>query len=196
MEKEISEMTLEELWELFPIVLCEYNPEYEKWYLTEKESILNNIGQKYIKRINHIGSTAVIGLLSKPTIDILLEMDHACNTEWLKNTISGMGWTLMSSGNSREMNMVFNKGYTPKGFDEKVYHLHIRYYKDWNELYFRDYLREHNEVAAEYAGLKQRLSEQYKHNRDGYTDAKTEFVNQYTSNARKCYGDRYLPIEN
>lgn len=40
MPKELSEMSLEELWELFPIILKEYNPEYPKWYEIEKDKIL------------------------------------------------------------------------------------------------------------------------------------------------------------
>ncbi|MCQ1531798.1 GrpB family protein [Lutispora saccharofermentans] len=193
MKKTLSEMTLEELWELFPIILKEHNPEYEKWYLIEKEDIIRHIGQKNIKRINHIGSTSVEGLIAKPTIDILLELDNDCNLEWLKSTLTGMGWLLMSSENESDMRMAFNKGYTPDGFDEKVYHLHVRYHGDWNELYFKDYLREHSEVAEEYGLLKKLLWKKFEHNRDGYTDAKTEFIMKYTNIARACYGDRYSP---
>lgn len=36
MEKELSEMTLEELWSLFPIILKEHNTDYKKWYEIEK----------------------------------------------------------------------------------------------------------------------------------------------------------------
>lgn len=39
MKKQLSEMTLEELWQLFPIILREYNPEYKEWYLQEEENI-------------------------------------------------------------------------------------------------------------------------------------------------------------
>lgn len=36
MNKELSDMTLEELWELFPIFLTEYNHCWNKWYAEEK----------------------------------------------------------------------------------------------------------------------------------------------------------------
>lgn len=39
-------------------------------------------------RISHIGSTAVKGLLAKPTIDILLEIEEHCD---LKELIPGGG---------------------------------------------------------------------------------------------------------
>ena len=44
----------------------------------------------------------------------------------------------------------FNKGYTEDGFAEKVFHLHLRYRGDNGELYFRDFLIEHPDVAKEY----------------------------------------------
>lgn len=31
MKKNLSEMTLVELWRLFPIILRKHNPEYKKW---------------------------------------------------------------------------------------------------------------------------------------------------------------------
>ena len=193
MGKELSEMTLKELWELFPIILKKHNPEYKKWYEIEKQNLLNCIDEKNIMRINHIGSTSVKGLIAKPTVDILLEVNDSCDIEELKNTILESGWLLMSSQSTPHMEMVFNKGYTKEGFAEKVYHLHVHYYDDWNELYFRDYLIEHKGTAEEYGKLKLKLKEKYEHDRDAYTDAKSDFVLKYTKLAREEYGTRYKP---
>ena len=150
MGKELSEMTLEELWELFPIILKEHNKDYKDWYEIEKQRLLSCIDRESIIRINHIGSSAVEGLIAKPTVDILLEIDNESNIEQLTDILLHNGWVLMSSQKNPCMKMVFNKGYTKEGFAEKVYHLHVRYYDNWNELYFRDYLMEHKEVANEY----------------------------------------------
>lgn len=192
MGKDLSEMTLEELWMLFPIILKEHNPDYKGWYKTEKDEIVNTLGKKDIKRINHIGSSSVEGLISKPTVDILLEIDSNSDVEQIKGKIIAAGWTLMSFESEPELHMSFSKGYTPEGFAEKVFHLHVRYLGDWNELYFRDYLQVHKEVAKEYGRLKEGLKVQYEHNRDGYTQAKTEFIMKYTKLARKEFENRYL----
>ncbi len=193
MGNELSEMTLEELWKLFPVILKGHNSEYRHWYETEREDIIRHIGYAGIKRINHIGSTAVPGLLAKPTVDILLEIDRGYNMEQLKNILINNKWILMFYQDEPEIQMGFNKGYTPDGFAEKVYHLHVRYSGDWGELYFRDYLIEYSEVAAEYAKLKESLQEKFEHNRDAYSEAKSEFVLACTKKARGCYGNRYLP---
>jgi GrpB-like predicted nucleotidyltransferase (UPF0157 family) len=193
MGKPLSEMTIEELWELFPIILKQHNSEYKAWYLDQKAELLKVLGEQTIKRINHIGSTSVKGLIAKPTVDILLEVDKACDIGQLSDILANAGWICMSSEKEPDLNLVFNKGYTPAGFAEKVFHLHVRYLGDWNELYFRDYLIAHSDIAKEYGELKQGLKEQYEHNRDGYTEAKTEFIKRYTRTAREDFGDRYMP---
>ena len=48
MGKELSEMTLEELWELFPIILKEHNTNYKDWYEAEKQKLLSCIDRKNI----------------------------------------------------------------------------------------------------------------------------------------------------
>ncbi|GAA0180964.1 GrpB family protein [Clostridium sediminicola] len=191
MGKALSEMSLEELWELFPIILKEHNPSYKEWYLIEKNEIVNVLGHNSIKRINHIGSSSVKGLISKPTVDILLEVDCTCDIEQIKLQLINAGWILMSFECKPYLNISFNKGYTLNGFDEKVFHLHVRFLGDWNELYFRDYLINHREVAEEYGKLKQALKDKYEHNRDGYTEAKTEFIMKYTKKAREYFGNIY-----
>ena len=193
MKKELSEMSRKELWELFPIILKKHNPQYKEWYEFEKMQLLTCVRNQDIRRINHIGSSAVEGLIAKPTVDILLEVDDNCSIAKLIESLQRNSWTLMSSEYEPELNLVFNKGYTPEGFAEKVYHLHVRYLRDWDELYFRDYLLDHTEVAAQYGKLKLGLLKEYKHNRDGYTEAKTEFIKKYTDQARTMYAGRYVP---
>ncbi|MBP2657022.1 MAG: putative glutamate-rich protein GrpB [Firmicutes bacterium] len=77
--KQLLEMPLGELWRLFPIILKKHNPSYKEWYEIEKEQLFSYIKNKDIKRINHIGSSAVEGLIAKPTVDILLEIGEDCD---------------------------------------------------------------------------------------------------------------------
>ena len=85
----------------------------------------------------------------------------------------------------------FNKGYTEKGFSEQVFHLHLRYSGDNDELYFRDYLIEHPSVAKDYEKLKLELWKKYEYNREAYTDAKSDFIHKYTKIARDKYKNKY-----
>lgn len=189
--KKLSEMTNEELWQLFPIILKEYNEEYKNWYSEEKQNIIYAVGIDNIVRINHIGSTSVDGLIAKPTIDILLEIKVDTDLEQLKASLINTGYIFSSQPDRPKPSMMFLKGYSEQGFLKKVFHLHIRYPGDCDELYFRDYLKEFDDVARQYEKLKLELAKKYKHNRDAYTHAKTEFIKKYTQAAKDRYKDRY-----
>ena len=186
MGKKLSEMTLEELWQLFPIYLTEHQSCWQEWY-SEEESLLKKVLSS-IERISHIGSTAIPSIWAKPIVDILVEIPKERNLLDYKTLIINNGYICMSQS---EHGLSFNKGYTENGFAERVFHLHLRYAGDNNELYFRDYLIEHPDVAKEYEELKLKLWKEYEHNRDGYTNAKTELVKKYTEQAKMIYGNRY-----
>lgn len=186
MDKKLSEMSLEELWKLFPIFLTEHQDCWKNWYADEK-AVLEKIIPKAV-RINHIGSTAVSSIWAKPIIDILVEVSKECDLLVVKDLLIKNGYTCMSQSADR---FSFNKGYTENGFSEKVFHLHLRYFGDNEELYFRDYLIANPEVAHEYEKMKLTLWKKFEHNRDGYTNAKTEFIQKYTNAAKLQYGNRY-----
>ncbi|MEO3947489.1 hypothetical protein [Gorillibacterium sp. CAU 1737] len=40
MTKPLADMTIEELWRLFPIILKEHNPDYYEWYREEEEQVV------------------------------------------------------------------------------------------------------------------------------------------------------------
>ena len=179
-------MSLEELWQLFPIFLTEYQPVWKAWYVEEEAFLKKSVPQ--IERISHIGSTALASIHAKPIVDILVEVPAECDLLNCRQSLLDCGYTYM--GHSSD-GLSFNKGYTEKGFAERVFHLHLRHTGDNNELYFRDYLLEHPEVAAAYEELKLALWKKYEHNRDGYTNAKTEFIQAYTEKAKLQYRNRY-----
>ncbi len=186
MSKELSEMSLEELWELFPIFLTEHQSFWKAWYAEEENMLKNFLTQA--DRISHVGSTAVNSIWAKPIIDILVEIPRECDLTSIKNLLVTNGYICM---NQSERRISLNKGYTENGFAERVFHLHLRHTGDNDELYFRDYLIEYPDVADEYEKMKLKLWKEYEHDRDGYTDAKADFIKKNTSEAKSLYGSRY-----
>lgn len=124
-------------------------------------------------------------MTAKAIIDILMEVAEDVDEFWIRQQLQRNDWICMSSQTQPQWKMVWNKGYTPEGFAGRVFHLHIRRPGDWDELYFRDYLIEHSEVCVDYARLKEQLAIPYRNDRDGYTLAKTEFVQRYTKVSQK-----------
>lgn len=172
MKKDLENMTLTELWELFPIVLTEYNPEWKEW-AKEEITQLFHILAGFNPVINHVGSTAIPGIMAKPIVDILVELSTDFDWEEVKRLMESNGYICMSKSRLR---MSFNKGYTPEGYADRVFHIHFHQPGDNDEIEFRDYMTANPHVAKEYERLKLSLLPKYKHDRDGYTDAKSNFI--------------------
>lgn len=145
----LEDLSLEELWELFPITLVDNSIKFEKQFLTEKENLESLLGN-YIKRISHIGSTAIKNIKTKPIVDILIEIDFD-NKDIVKEILLNNDHILMNEAHDK---ISFNKGYTIKGYSDNVFHIHIKKLGDCDELYFRDYLNDNLTKAKEYEKLK------------------------------------------
>ena len=188
MTKDLQDMTLEELWELFPIFLVEPNAKWHQQYEEIEHSLAELLSDCPVERISHIGSTAVDGIWAKGIVDVMVELPSQSALQRAAEKLERSGFTIMSSDGER---ISLNLGYTKDGFAEKVYHVHLRLAGDNDELYFRDYLNAHPHAAKDYEVLKLRLWKRFEHNRNAYTEAKTEFIRAVTTKARAEYAGRY-----
>ena len=186
--KKLSEMTLQELWALFPIFLVEHRERWKQDYAEMEARLAALLDGLPIERISHIGSTSINNIWAKNIVDILVEMPSFDIVKEASSILQKNGFSHMSSEGER---ISLNFGYTEEGFAEQVYHIHLRCSGDNDELYFRDYLREHPELAKEYEELKLSLWKKYEHDRNAYTDAKTDFIRKCTTAAKRQYGARY-----
>ena len=193
MAKKVSELSADEFKKTFPIILKEYNTSYKDWYESEKKIILDAVNAEDVVRMNHIGSSAVEGVIAKPTIDMLLEIDA------LKAI--GYGEAIFIRWDD-PMKLLLGKGYSIDGYEERVFHLHVRYLGNWDELYFRDYLIAHPDVAAEYGKLKENILSDIESGKirrivdgrpNGYSEAKLKFVEKYSKAAKEEFRNCYSP---
>lgn len=184
MSKFLSEMSVEELGKLFPIILSEPDPDWPKIYLDEETQIIRILGLEKIQRIEHIGSTAIPNLKAKPIIDILLEISESTDNDIIIEKLENIGYQFIRKPENPAPHMMFVKGYTLKGFQGQAFHVHVRYFGDWDEPCFRDYLRSNPAAAIEYEKLKLDLAQKYRNNRDIYTDKKSEFIKSVMQKAR------------
>jgi len=187
-ENPLLKMPLQELWQLFPINLTQHNPLWKEWYEEERNFLLKQLPSNEVVRLSHIGSTAVEQIQAKPIVDMLLEVKKGSSFHNLKELILQLGYLCMNETSNR---ISFNKGYTINGFAERVFHLHLRYEGDNDELYFRDALQAHPSVAKAYETLKLSLWKPFQYDRDAYTAHKTDFVKQYTLIAKEEFKDKY-----
>lgn len=173
-------MTLEELWNLFPIVLAPHSSSWKEWAEDEIRQLKKNLVE-FCPTISHIGSTAIPKIQAKPIIDLLVEVATESNWNKLRDVMEASGYICMAR---TQMRMSFNKGYTTEGYAERVFHVHVHRIGDNDEIYFRDYLIANPDEAKEYEALKLNLASKYRNNRDAYTNAKTEFVRRIVDKCR------------
>lgn len=107
--KELSEMSIEELWELFPIFLVEHNEKWADHYNEMERNLREMLPAGMIDRISHIGSTAIQNIWAKNIVDIMVEIPHSAHMEEVARILEQNGFNRMSSEAKR---ISLNKGYT------------------------------------------------------------------------------------
>jgi GrpB-like predicted nucleotidyltransferase (UPF0157 family) len=127
--------------------------------------------------IEHIGSTAVPGLAAKPVVDIMAAVESLEASRPAIASLAGIGYCYAPYRPRSE------HWFCKPSPSLRTHHLHLvpATSTQWIEaIAFRDYLRAHPDVAAEYAELKRSLAEQYRLDREAYTAAKHPFIERIT----------------
>lgn len=165
------------------VKIVDYNPKWPILFEDEKSLILDAIGH-IIARVEHIGSTAVSNLGAKPIIDIMVAVNSLKDAEKCIKPLQKLGYEYIPKHEvSIPERRYFRKGKPPK---EQHYHMHMVELKSWfwkKHLLFRNYLRNNPEAAQEYLNLKERLALNYRSGREGYTEAKTSFIESIVAKA-------------
>lgn len=156
-----------------PIRLVPYDPGWPARFESERALLEGAIGRWAPGGIHHVGSTAVPGLAAKPVIDILVGVADLPTSRSCFEPLAELDYHY-APYLAEQMHWFCKPD--PR---RRTHHLHLvpegsSRYRD--ELAFRDLLRADRAAAAEYAALKRELAERFEHDRDGYTDAKTEFI--------------------
>lgn len=158
------------------VIVLEYNPDWIKAYDEEKVKIEETL-QEHILSIEHIGSTSVPGLGAKPIIDMMVGVRNLDEVGQKQiDRLMAVGYEYVHKPEYPERKF-FRKGKWRAG----THHLHVYEMNglSWrNNLLFRDYLRQHAEMAEQYYRLKKELEVTYKHDRPAYTAGKETFIQE------------------
>lgn len=189
---DFDQLTPEQAGKIFPIRIVPYSSEWGRLFEKEKALLVKLLTAEIDLEIEHIGSTSVEGLASKPTIDMLVMVPGLTREtkQFLTRKLATVGYGNMTNA-EKENRMTFGKGYDVNHTNTLTFHVHIREKGEGpqDEIYFRDYLRQNPATRDAYAELKYSLAEQYRFNREKYTQAKTEFIVRITEEMKK---KRYL----
>lgn len=183
--RSLDEMGPEELGRLFPITLADHDASWAAAYRREADR-LEPVLRPYGGCLHHVGSSAIPGIMAKPTVDMLAEVESGYDEEALIAGVTAAGYHYTPQrGHAQKVHLMFVKGYSSAGLAPLAFHLHVRLYGDRDEILFRDYLRAHPAACREYQTLKAALAQEFRYDREGYTAGKTAFVEQIVARARR-----------
>lgn len=163
--------------------LCNYREDYPTIYEKEKEELLK-IYQDKIKHIDHVGSTSIKGIKSKPIIDIMIQTDDLDDfIKYTESFVEGDTYTVKKEPTLGGDYLI------RKEEDGKVKaFIHVYQTGDMNgisSILFRDYLNNHEDERKRYQELKIELYDKYKENRKEYTHGKDEYIKKIIALALK-----------
>lgn len=154
------------------VEVVQYDPEWPELFAQLRERLLGSIGQAVLT-IEHIGSTAVPGLATKPVIDLDVVIENQEAAAEVTAGLEALGYT--HRGNlGIEGREAFRR---PPG--TAAHHLYLCERGSLplrNHLAIRDYLRANPAAAQEYGELKQTLAARYPTDIDAYMRGKAPFL--------------------
>jgi GrpB-like predicted nucleotidyltransferase (UPF0157 family) len=159
---------------LQPVIIVPYDPSWPALFAAIKSRLIAAMGQCAIA-IEHVGSTSVPGLAAKPIIDldVIIARETDLPAAIRKLAIIGYGY-------EGENGVIGRHAFRPPA-DLPKHHPYVCAVgnpEPERHLTFRDHLRDSDSDAQAYATLKRDLAGRFGSNREGYSAAKTAFVEE------------------
>jgi len=161
-----------------------YDLAWPRAFSAERDRIAAALGDVAV-RIDHNGSTSVRGLAAKPVIDIQVSVRRLQPIEEYGRRLAQLGYVHVPHPDDSFCPFFHRPAAWPH-----THHVHVVQLGGAEErrtLAFRDYLREHPDVARGYEELKRRLAPLYSaatlDSRQAYADAKQGFITGITDRA-------------
>jgi len=155
------------------VTLQEYSAQWPIKFEHEKNRLVSVLGNYVQGGIEHVGSTAIPGMVAKPVIDIMVGVKSLKESKSAIELLKQLGYHYWPY--KEEVMHWFCK----PSDEFRTHHLHLIPFESelWFErLSFRDKLIQNKALADQYASLKRMLAEQHKNDRETYTLKKGPFI--------------------
>jgi GrpB-like predicted nucleotidyltransferase (UPF0157 family) len=163
------------------IQVVDYDPNWNKTFEIEKALLTKAIANNAVK-IEHIGSTSVIGLAAKPVIDILIEVVNLNQLDLSNDKIEALGYIIKGE------NGISGRRYFQKGGNQRSHHVHVYQTNDLHlhrHRAFKAYLIAHSSIAFQYGSLKKEAVSISDNNINVYMALKNNFIQKHEELALK-----------
>lgn len=158
-----------------PVDVVDYDPAWQREFAEQRTRLTILLHGWLAEPVEHVGSTAVPGLASKPIVDILAPVTSLETARGAAAILENDGWLHWPTDPNRPWRMWFLR---PQP-DARTHHLYLIQYDDPHvgELRaLRDVLRSDDAQRDSYGALKRKLAKAFRDDREAYTKAKTGFI--------------------
>jgi GrpB-like predicted nucleotidyltransferase (UPF0157 family) len=159
------------------ITIRPYSSDWPQLFEAERARLLVTLGA-LARRIDHVGSTSVPGMPSKPVIDMQITVDAVVPLAPWVSHLAGLGYTYMPSSDDR----LYPFFHAPRTWPH-THHIHLCTPDcaiSRATLALRDYLREHAAARLAYAAEKRRLAQVFPgdtaESREAYAEGKSPLL--------------------
>ena len=131
--------------------------------------------------IQHVGSTSIRGIKSKPIIDLAVAVRSFDDMHRHDQVLFDAGIYYRKQDVPEQQLYVIGEG------EVRTHHIHVVIYgtSAWcNYLNFRDYLNQRPEIAYQYSELKEKLAAKYPNDRGAYTKGKASLIDKILDDAK------------
>ncbi len=141
------------------LAIVPYDQNWPRQFDAEAEALGAALGS-IVERIEHVGSTSIIGLAAKPIIDVQISVASLERLEAFATPLASVGYVHVPDPDPE-----FERAYPhfrKPAVGVATCHVHLCVSGSEMErrhLAFRDYLRDHVDTAKQYASLKRDLAE-------------------------------------
>jgi GrpB-like predicted nucleotidyltransferase (UPF0157 family) len=153
--------------------IVDYDPAWPALADAELRRIREALGAVAV-RLEHVGSTAVPGLASKPILDVQLSVDVIAPRGRYVEPLERLGYLFVPAPESPDRHFFAKPPERPR-----THHLHVceaGSHHEFRHLAVRDFLRTHDDETARYAALKRQVVARYPQDRLAYIEGKDEHV--------------------
>ena len=162
--------------------LVDYDPGWPTRFTAEAARIATAIAERAIA-VEHVGSTAVPGLIGKPVLDIAIAVANEADADACVAPLTALGYTSRGANGDDPL----RRYYVLETDRVRVaqIHLYMLPARAWDELLaFRDALQANQALASEYADEKRRVAAAVHWDKSAYSIAKGPFIQRALAELR------------
>lgn len=173
------------------VEIQDYDSDWPALFDRIRRRVIEAVGLRGVS-VEHIGCTAVPGLAAKPIIDVDVVVDSSNRVAATMHRLEVIGYR-----HEGDLGVSGREAFKPPA-GLPYHHLYVVLrgcQQHQRHVAFRDHLRRHSDDAARYGEVKKALAVRFGSDRDDYTEAKWEVIDDILrraegSRSKVHHGDR------